>query len=215
MKRCAKLLALAAVVATVGLISSSCLMVGDTQIRYVWESSQQNNIISIAASFGDVKYWKETVWYGYWPDVPLEMSHDPKWDGSTQIPDNIWSSTIKSTQYKNYYFPISEGRYTAICTVHDPLYDDTYDIVANYEIKEYLYANGDPRTTYYELAFDVRKFLSGNDKPNTWWYLEDYDNPNARPSLTKTPASPDAKPFMKVIEEENVTYIVLRRPTKA
>jgi hypothetical protein len=212
MKKFTKLLLLAAAIATIGLLTSSCFVVGDTKIRYVWESSQQHYIVSIAASFTDVDYWYKTVW-STWPEVPLEVSKQPKWEGSTEIPNNIYSSNFKSTQYKGVYFPISQGEYTAICTVDDPIYGDTYDIVANYKIKEYLYAGGDPSETYYELAFDVRRFLN-DDNPNNgdkWWYLDEYDNKNTRPSLTKTPTS--SKPFLKVFEDNNVTYLVFRRPT--
>jgi len=213
MKKFTKLFLLAVAVVTVGLLASSCLIIGDTKIRYTWESSQQGYIESISASFTDVRHWYETVWK-YYPSVPEELSHEPKWEGSTDIPNNIWSSNFKSAQYKGVYLPISEGKYTAICTVNDPTYGDTYDIVANYQIKEYLYAGGDPSTTYYELSFDVKRFLNDDNMYNgdKWWYLKEFDNPNTRPVLTKTPTS--SKPFLKVFEDENVTYLVFRRPAK-
>jgi len=212
MKRCTKLLLLATVVAAVGLLASSCIVVVEdgAMIRYTWESSQQPYIMSIAASYSDVDNWYETVWYKYYPNVPLEASHTPKYEGSTQIPNNIYSDNFRSTKYKGVYNTISGGKYTAICTVEDPLFGDTYDIVANYEITEYYYLTGE--TTYYELAFDVGLFLSGNDRPNTWWEFDSYDNRNEAPILSKTQES---DPLVKVIEEKNVTYIVLRRPTKA
>jgi hypothetical protein len=215
MKKYTKLLLLAVAVVTVGLLASSCLVVGDTQIRYTWQSTQQNNIVSIAASFADVKDWYDNIWYPYYPKVwnngDGEVSHKPLWNGSTEIENNIWSSTLKSTQYKGKYFPISSGKYTAICTVLDPIYGDTFDIVANYEIKEYLYAGSDPSTTYYELAFDVKRFLDGGQNPDKWWYFDDFNNKSEPPKLTKTPTS---KPFLKVVEENDVTYLIFRRPEK-
>lgn len=215
MKKFTRLLLLAAAVVTVGLLASSCLINGDTKIRYVWETKQQPNILSISASYRDVDDWLNEVWYPYYHDVPLDVSHTPKYNGSTEIPDNIYSSTLKSTKYKGVYLPITYGSYTAVCTVVDPRHRDTVDIVANYRIKDYVYVSGDPSTTYYELGFDVGYFLS-DDKilPDLWWYLDEYDNSREQPGLTKTPASSASKPFLKVVEKEDVTYLVFRRPSK-
>jgi hypothetical protein len=217
MNKFMKLFLAAVVIAAVGLLSSSCIIVvsneGDTQVRYTWEASQQPYIYSIAASFGDVKDWYDEVWYDHYPTVGVEVSHSPRYDGSTLIPNNIYSSTMSSSQHKGQYYKILPGKYTAICTVIDPQYRDTVDIVANYEIKKYVYDDGESSTSYYEIAFDVRRFLSGNyeSRPDAWWRSAQYDNPNDRPMLMKTPES---GPLLNVIEEENVTYLVFRRPAK-
>lgn len=212
MKKFKKLLLLSVAVVAVGLLASSCIVVDadGAKIRYTWESSQQRYIESIAASFDDVDYWYETVWYRYSPLVPEDVSHRPRWEGSKLIPNNIYSNTLKSTKYKGTYHSISAGNYTAICTVNDPLYEDTYDIVANYEIKEYYFMAG--ATTYHELAFDVRRFLSGNDRPDSWFEFDVYENSSETPILFKAPESAD--PLVRVIEEDNVTYLVFRRPSK-
>jgi hypothetical protein len=163
----------------------------------------------IAASYEDVKDWYDDVWFKYYPNVPEEASHTPKWDGSTDIRESIYSKTINSTVNKGRYFSISEGKYTAICSVIDPDYLDTFDIVANYSIEEYLYSGGDPATRYYEIAFDVRRFLDGGARPSSFWTQREYDNPNTRPWLSKTPAS---GPLLATFTENNVTYTVYRRP---
>lgn len=198
---------LAAVAAAVWLLSSSCVILVEdgANIRYTWEGSQERYIVSIAASYRDVYYWYETVWRRYYPDVPSEASHRPKWDGSIDIPDNIYSSSIQSAAYKGVYYPIAAGKYTAVCTVND--FGDIYDIVANYEIEGYVYGIGVP--TYYELAFDVRRFLRGSGGPNSWWFFDYYDNRNERPMLYKPSASPSP---VGVFEENGATYIVFRRP---
>lgn len=210
-RKSAKLLLSAAAAAAVVMLASSCIVTVEdgAKIRYTWESSQQSYIESIAASYRDVDNWYATVWEVYYPNVPLEASHKPKYDGSPQVPNNIYSSTLRNTNYKGTYHSISAGNYTAICTVYDPTFGDTYDIVANYEIKEFYFYIGE--TTYHELAFDVRRFLSGNDRPDTWFDFDRYENRNEKPILLK---APDSDPVVRVVEDSGVTYIVLRRPVK-
>jgi len=205
-----KILLSAAVVAAVAMLSSSCVVVVDdgvngAEIRYTWAGYYNNEIVSIRASYSDVDYWYENVWYKYYPNVPLEASHTPKYEGSTQIPNGIYSGG--NTRYKGVYHKISKGTYTAVCTVEDPLYEDIYDIVANYEIIEYYYLSG--QTTYYELAFDVGRFLSGGTNRDKYFEFDYYDNRNESPILKK---SAESTPLINVVEDENVTYYVFRRP---
>jgi hypothetical protein len=155
-----------------------------------------------------VDNWYRTVWYVYYPDVPLDASHRPEGDGSNQIPDNILSNRNRSTKYNGIYHPIRTGSYTAICTVYDKTYGDTYDIVANYEIEEYRFFTGEK--TYYELAFDVATFLSGSTRPNSYFEFDVLDSRGDPPIFYKSAASDN--PVVNVIEEDNVTYYVLRRP---
>jgi len=210
MKKFTKLSLAAVAVAVVGLLSYSCIIVveGDTEVRYTWEgrytsgTSTRYHISSVAASYDDVARWKRD-WY-YQPSYSIDDATDiPIKDGSPDIPDNIYSETIKSTYFKGRYLPITLGKYTAVCTVEDQY--GYFDIVANYNIT----ANNDGSTKYFEIAFDVTKFVV-TDKDSDAWRSIIYDNPNTGPSLEKAPV----KRLVKKIEAGDVTYYVLRRPAK-
>lgn len=201
MKKFTKLLLLAVSVATVGLLASACIIVVDTdaEVRYTWESRQQTKIVSIAASYDDVAYWKQEVYNKYSYDSN-DATDVPLWTGSHDIPDNIYSQTINSVYYKGRYLPISTGKYTAVCTAEDQY--GYIDIVANYNIS----INGSYR--YFELAFNVREILAGEEVSG--WDLFKLDNSYDGPFLSKEPT----KALVKTIVKENVTYYVLRRPAE-
>jgi hypothetical protein len=144
-------------------------------------------------------------------DIPLN-------EGSAEIPDNIYSSTLNNTNHKGVYLPIAEGSYTAVCTILDSsfinLADDrddndepnTVDIVANYTIaiEEVSPENA---LQFFEIAFDVRAFLDGDDDKG--WFDEARDNPFTGPHLVKA----QAKKVKKIVKD-NVTYYILHRAKK-
>jgi len=211
MSKFTKLLPSALIIAAIGLLSSSCIVEDDgtAKVRFTWERNQTRNIQSIAASYKDVLYWYETVYMA--ADYVEEDASDvpiSKYSGSHEIPDNIYSSTLPqyAERYKGVYHKISAERYTAVCTVDDPGYYRTYDIVANYRID----ASGTGTTRYFEVAFDVGSFLDGDD---VGWLWGDYgsDPRNNDPLLQKTPA----KRLVKKIEGDGVTFYVLSRPMNA
>jgi len=199
MRRFTKLLLLAAAVVTVGLLASSCIIIVDdnSEVRYTWESRQQSKILYIAASYEDVYNWKRDVYYGL-SYVEDDATAFPMYDGSRDIPNNIYSYTMNSTYYKGRYLPISSGKYTAVCTAEDQY--GYADIVANYNISP----NGTYR--YFEIAFNVREILAGYDVSG--WDIFKLDNSNDAPFLSKTPN----RALVKTIVKEDVTYYVLRRP---
>jgi len=153
-------------------------------VRYTWESKAQSLIQSIAASYNDVKSWYEDVYMGE-DYIEEDASDVPKNDGSPRIPDNIYSSTLKNTKYKGTYLGISAGKYTAVCTVDDPKYDNIADIVANYEI---AVVGG---KEYFEIAFDVLTFLAGED--DLGWFKETTNDPDQKPRLEKIPGKKTRK----------------------
>jgi len=182
----------------------------EASVRYTWEAVEQPNIIAISASYDDVLYWFEEV-YSAADYVEEDATAIPLYDGSHEIPDNIYSRTIGSTEYKGVYLPISEGQYTAVCSVIDTLFfkvdtasgDTLYniaDIVANYDIEI-----GADEKSYFEIAFDVGTFLAGED--DLGWFGEKYDNPVTGPSLEKA----KVKKLVKKVKKGKVTYYVLHR----
>jgi len=177
------------------------------EVRYTWETVEQSKIQSIAASYNDVKYWLDEV-YNKADYVEEDATAVPHFDGSDDIPDNIYSRTIGSTQYKGKYLPISEGQYTAVCTGEDAL--GIFDIVANYEIK----VAG--AYSYFEIAFDVGTFtdIDAGGDPETAWFKEVVDDPTISPRLEKAPVVGKSKVKKLTKKLENggsVTYYFLRR----
>jgi hypothetical protein len=196
MMRCTKLLPPATAVVAVWLLSSSCVVDTEAEVRYTWESLQQNKIVSIAASYNDVRDWKNDVYCnsGRLTD-PTDI---PLYDGSPDIPDSIYTCARNAVYYKGKYLPISPGKYTAVCTAEDRF--GYADIVANYGI----YVDGAYK--YFEVAFNVREILAGENVPG--WAQFVSDNPNDAPSLLKSPAAAHVKTVVK----DGVTYYVVRRP---
>ncbi len=202
----------AVVVAAVAMLSSSCYVQVDNEptpeVRFTWAKNQERYITSIAASYKDVKNWYDTYYADISydiedaTDVPLNRGRS----GSNDLPDNLFPARGNRGEdyYKGRYLPISSGTYTAVCTVEDQY--GYADIVANYMIA----VSGSYR--YFEIAFDVKKILAGNDDPE-WegdgWFFDEYNRSGTVPWLEKTPAK---KGLVKTIEGESVTYYVFRRP---
>ena len=193
MNKFMKLFLAAVVIAVVGLLSTSCIIVVDNtdsaQVRYTWDSRQKSNIVSIYASKDDVRQWK-------WDDYkPSDATAKPIYDGSSDIPNNLFPNSVN---YNGRYLTIKQGNYTAVCTVEDRL--GYLDIVANYEIAvvgEYK---------YFEIAFNVREILNGADYKDAWDY-DIYNNSYTTPMLSKS----KVKPYVKTSENGKVTYYVFRR----
>jgi hypothetical protein len=173
----------------------------DADVRYTWEAAEQANILSISASYLDVLDWYENVFLGDSYDPSVNATEFPVSRGSAWIPNNIFSSSINSTQYKGTYQQIAQGSYTAVCTVVDTQFDtpDTTDIVANYDIEPYLYT---------EIAFDVGTFIAGEDDKG--WFDEVREESDDNPRLQKAPG----KKLAKKLKKGNVTYYVLHRNRK-
>jgi len=176
----------------------------EPMVRYTWEQVQEPNIQSIAASKDDVYSWYEDVFLAgdYIEDDATDI---PLFDGSPDIPNNIYSRTLHSengSPHKSVYFDISADHYTAVCTVDDPAFDNIADIVANYTIEI------EGKKAFFEIAFDVGTFLAGED--DVGWIGDKYDNPDTVPRLEKTPA----KKMVKKLQKGNVTYYVLHRARK-
>jgi hypothetical protein len=188
-----------------------------TAVRFTWEAAEQSSIYMIMASEEDVAWWYDAVyfWQGY-DDVAdyialLHMSHRPLGDGSDMIPNNIYKNEDPTNvKHKSKYYAIDEGEYTAICTVIDTLFSDTFDIVANYDI----YVDEDAHMAYFEIGFDVGLFLSGEEleNPDTWVLKDAFDNPATPPNLVKAKAKKTK--FLKKVKKDNVTYYVFRRARK-
>jgi hypothetical protein len=173
-----------------------------SMVRYTWEAAEQDKIQSIAASYDDVKSWYEGTYMSE-DYIEEDASAIPTHDGSHDIPDNIYSSTLGDEEYKGQYLGIEEGEYTAVCTVDDPQYDKIYDIVANYDIN----VVGDKM--FFEIAFDVGTYLAGEDDKG--WYDEPVDNYYVKPTLEKIPGK---KKLAKKFVKNDVTYYVLSRARK-
>lgn len=177
-------------------------------VRFTWELKEQSKIQSIAASADDFKRWYEEV-YMKEDYIEEDATTAPTFEGSPDVPDNIYSRTLHSVSgspYKSKYFAISEGvregKYSAVCTVDDPRYENIADIVANYDVS----AADD--NVFFEIAFDVGTFLEGED--DLGWFDQKRDNPYDDPRLEKA----KAKKLVKKINKGYVTYYILHRARK-
>ncbi|MCL2182587.1 MAG: hypothetical protein FWB85_03855 [Chitinispirillia bacterium] len=184
---------------------------GAAEVRFTWEAAEQDKILAIAASKADVDAWYDFIESD--PDFdPESMSDIPEFDGSAELPDNLFSSTIASTEYKGTYLPISAGHYTAVCSGEDEY--GYFDIVANYVITiNHATEDDDGADKWFEIAFDVGAFVGGDD--DLGWFKDEYDNPNTDPRLEKKKVK---KFFVKKVTSAgsaDVTYYVIRRAKRA
>jgi hypothetical protein len=160
------------------LLSSSCFFAdgdgaGSAMVRFTWETTQMNrgNIREIIAGYEDVRSWYDNVYNapGFTGDG---VAGRPENGGSYDIRSKIYSynSPQEATKYKGIYLPVSKGKYTAVCAVRNSR-DETVYIVANYEIE----AGAGGAVRYYEVAFDVKAFLDGENASGWKWgdYGED------------------------------------------
>jgi len=183
----------------------------EPQVRYTWAAAMQTNIQSIAANDEDVADWVRNVFLdSAYND--LDATDYPEFSGSPDIPQNIYSRDLHAetgSPHKGVYLDISEGMYTAVCTVEDlVLVDDdgfphVYDIVANYEI-----SIGSDGKSFFEIAFDVESFL--NDDDDIGWDKYKDNNKNTPERLKKKKAAK----LLKKIVKDDVTYYVFRRASK-
>lgn len=204
-----KLLPSALIAVAAGLLSASCFVISEdgglAMVRFTWETTQaqRGNIQEIIAGYEDVKQWYDYV-YRAPGGVMDDFTDIPLYSGSYDIRDKIYSdlSPQDAAKYKGVYLPISQGSYTAVCTVNDTRFNRVYDIVANYKIRE-----GDVGAVkYYEVAFDVKSFLAGDD--DYGWFFDEYDDPYTDPRLRKAASGG----LVKEIERDGVVYRVFRRP---
>jgi hypothetical protein len=158
-----------------GALSSSCSVAdeGSAMVMYAWPSEAAPEfayIKSIAASYEDVKRWYDNVFS--MGEYNGENATDyPNSDGSNDIPKFLYvknNPQYATTRYNGACLPISKGKYTAICTVYDPVRNDSLYIVSNYSISV-----GDPGTKkYFEVKFDVQNVLDG--KNDAAWSFKEY-----------------------------------------
>jgi len=209
-----KILSMGLLVAALGLLVSSCVVDEDYYVRYTWRSVDvagttytgngtplAYKISSIAASEYDVKGWKDD-WY-----KDVDATDIPLYAGSPDIPNNIYSSTLLNyTQYKGVNLPISEGSYTAVCSVEDITFNNVVDIVANYKVP-FNSSNGNYTEVDFYVAEAIASTAGTDDSYARSWGFSD---PDIAPTLNKTPA----KSLVKTFEKDNVTYYVIRRPKK-
>jgi hypothetical protein len=213
-----KVLGLGLAVAATSMFMISCTEdeYDDAYVRFTWEASQQSYITAISASYNDVKDWYDNVYMDIdFDDLSMfGLSHGEapmREGGSKKLPNNIYSSTIGSTEYKGKYLEIEDGEYTAICSGEDEY--GYFDIVANYEIWSKIASLfGDFK--WFEIAFDVDDVLNGS---GLWAWDDDFNNnPNTTPMLTKATITKRGTKLSKSANGTtmNVNYYVIRRPKK-
>jgi hypothetical protein len=191
-----KNLFLALAVAAIGLTMPSCT--GDTYVRFTWEASQEHKIDNIAVSHRDVSNWYNNVYLAAYY-IEEDASDIPRHSGSRDLPNNFYNNPGN----KGRYLWIEPGRYTAVCSVEDA--HGFADIVANYRI------NSDPNGSlrYYEIAFDVRRFLNGTDD---WGWYENMEYSGSTPQMLRKVRSE------QIVSEDggtmDVDFYVFRRPQK-
>jgi len=182
MSKFVKLLPSALVLAAVASLSSSCAVGPDNggaaMVMFKWEANyEQIYIREIMASFEDVRYWRDNVYMsgGYFDE---DATADPLYNGIYDLHERIYSSNSPQLgrKYNGVCLPISKGAYTAVCTINDPIRDNTVHIVANYSIN----LSASDTSKYFEVAFEVKKFLDG--KNDTAWVFRKYDS-NPCPNL--------------------------------
>ncbi|MDR2694143.1 MAG: hypothetical protein LBB74_08005 [Chitinispirillales bacterium] len=203
-------LLLPVVAITAGLLPSSCVVTvadeGSAMVRFTWEAYQRNySITDIIAGYEDVKHWHDYEYMaaGYADD---DFTDVPLYNGSYDIRDKIYSSRLPqyATKYKGVYQSISAGKYTAVCTVEDFRYNNTFYIVANYTIT----GGASGAVNYYEVAFDARAIIDGTDDLGwIWGNYGEYPRTDEK-LLEKAPA----KRLAKKIERDGVVFHVFRRP---
>jgi len=178
-----------------------------SKVKFTWDSAEQGAILSIAASAADVDYWYENDY------LPSEVAGGtiPLFEGSPDLPNNIYSQTIGSTSNKSRWFPIEEGYYTAVCTFEDEDFAGSYwDIVANYYPVEVAGTD-----TYFEVFFDVGGFFSG--LTDEYWKFN-YDVEPFADYLTKSKARANKLTKVGTKNFDNggkVTYYLIHRQKKA
>jgi len=187
---------------------------GHAYVRFAWEAVEQENIDVIAASYNDVKWWKENV-YDELLDFELEsVTEIPLYDGSAEITDNLFPALgANPVTNKNRYFAIMPGSYTSVCAITDKSGDE-WDIVANYTITiNQATASSDGADKWFTIGFDVGTFLSGPGMKDLAWFTEEFNNGSTRPTLNKRGTSV-TKRIVQGGATMDLTYHVIRRPKK-
>jgi len=190
-------------------------------IMFSWASSQQSKIDMISASYDDVLYWYNEIFADEDFDI-FSMSDLPEFMGSKDLDDNIYSKQIPASAANNgVFFPIKEGKYTAICSGTDQYGE--WDIFANYQIKvtDAPAIIGGGKYEWFEVAFDVASFL--NDNTGEWffddfWRLNEPFEPEfykARNAKTKIAKVGETKVFKKGNSTMELDYYYVRRAAKS
>lgn len=186
-------------------------------VRFSWEAEQIPNIYMISASFVDVDYWYTEVYDKEYADLDdadyaLKASHRPFYDGNYMVPNALFTNDDPSNvENKSTYFGTYAGDFTAICTAIDPIYSDTFDIVANYKVT----AGTATAPKYHEIGFDVGLWIDientpGADNPDNWVVISNPSTDDTKPVLEKKKAAK----FLKKAQKGDVTYYVFKRAKK-
>jgi len=183
----------------------------DADVKFTWSKEAQPYIYKVSASNKDVNWWYENVYNRLKDTLPERFSRMPGASGGLFVPNGVYTNEAPDDiSRKDVYYPMSEGSYTAICTVLDTSSNtpDTFDIVANYNIEH----GEDGAVKHYEIGFNVDLLLSGNliwkDKPDVLWFQTDIDE--VLGGLEKS----NAAKLRKTLKEGGVTYRVFRRAGK-
>jgi hypothetical protein len=207
-----KLILTGLAVAMAGMFGMSCEVYDDglAYVRYTWALNQQPNLLSVSASTADVKWWVENVWLdGALPDEAFVGDKAPAAWGNPSAPDNLYSSTIGSSgsAYRGVYYPVDPKVYTAIASVIDPQYSDTFDIIANYRIEvDEGTSSAAGEDWYFELGFDIAAALA-----DVGDYKFQYSPDKNRPYLFKSKLLKKETIVKKGAKMDVVYYIVPRK----
>jgi len=208
-------------------------------VRFAWPTVEQAGMWYIFANEKDIEGWYKDVWNDVAniddEDFVFRSSFNPNRHGGISSPiysdptENINNVTIfargpgnPSGKHPNNgrYFHVYPGTYIAVCSVDDPNFDVTWDIIADYTIRTFTSTSSsiEDEERLFEIAFNLTKFL---DAPDTlastrygWYGLEPgtFDNP------TLNKRRPANKVFSERITKAggtmDITYHAFARPRK-
>jgi hypothetical protein len=190
---------------------------GVAKVRFAWEAAEQDKIVMIAADSADFADWYFNV-YMLEDYVEEDATDIPLYKGSAQLPGNLYSSTLGTTEHKGTYYEIDPDQYTAVCSGEDEY--GIFDIVANYTIELHedyeATATEDGKDNHFTVNFDIATFLDEEFGSNetAWFFQNDLEDGTKAPFLQKRKGGRFAKRFEFKSASVDVTFYVLRRAKK-
>jgi hypothetical protein len=196
MFKATKLFLLVFAAAAAALLSSSCIIFEDAEVKYTWDIGQEYRIDMVAAGYDGVMRWYDEIYMGNGYNDDDATDTPKRHGGNPDVYEYIYYRDRGRVAADNngVYYPISQGNYTAVCSVRDQY--GYIDIVANYAIRAV------EEKRFYEIHFNIRQAVDGNfDKS---WSL---DSDTYR---FKTKAGG----LVNTFEKDGVSYRVFRRPAE-
>jgi hypothetical protein len=189
---------------------SEAILDGIAEVRFTWSQSRNDIVEYVEASTDGIKWWVNDVWYDPTIDKDdFSMTDLPRATGNPGVTESIFKKGGSVNNYKKYY-PSNPGTYLAVISVDDAKYGVIWEIMAVYDIEiEEGTAAADGEDLYFELGFDIDKWLDG-ETDTGYKYTDDYDKD--RRTLFKAKAL--NKKQVRKGGSMDVTYYIFPRARK-